>query len=155
MAIADPDAHPGVDYEEPVPSLETDLARLERAAVQRFQANYANVDRSALGVARLNPIVRANRNVQCLLRVSVEVTDQEAEAAVGILIPALVRGRDAGAALPRRAHRQHAWLLGGGKHAADDHCRDDHRNAPFFQATHDLIGAHGRAPRDYFAIANG
>jgi hypothetical protein len=54
MAIADPDARPGIDYEEPAPSLETDLARLERAAVQRFQANYANVDRSALGVARLS-----------------------------------------------------------------------------------------------------
>ena len=41
--------------------------------------------------ARLDAVVRSNRDVERLLLVSVEVADEQAVAAVGILVPALGR----------------------------------------------------------------
>src|SRR5262249_25068125 len=73
---------------------------------------------SHVGTARLDPVVRSDRNVELLLGIAVVVPDEERPAAVRIVEPALVRGRDAVArCAPRHGHRR---LLRRQKNAAGD-----------------------------------
>ena len=50
---------------------------------------------TAIGPAGLDLIVRANRNVERLFLISIEITEQETVCAVGILEPTLKGSRDA------------------------------------------------------------
>src|SRR6185436_20428758 len=60
----------------------------------------------------LDAVAGADRDIELLLRVPVEVADERALAAVLLVVPALEGGRDARAALAdRRGQRQRAWQL--------------------------------------------
>src|SRR5205085_10373060 len=61
-----------------------------------------------IGLAGLDLVVGTDGNVECLLRVAIVVADEHAVAAVGVLIPAFVRRRDARAALARGFERERA-----------------------------------------------
>src|SRR6185503_4618232 len=61
---------------------------------------------AAVRPARLDAVVRPDRYLERLFQVAIEVADQQRVAAVGVLVPALVRGRDALAGLLERLHRQ-------------------------------------------------
>src|SRR5262249_22509420 len=63
--------------------------------------------------ARLNLVVGADWNVECLLVIAGVVTNEQGEAAVGVRVPALKCRRDARATFSRGIQRQRAlWSLG-------------------------------------------
>src|SRR5690349_17309553 len=61
---------------------------------------------AAIRTARLDPIVGTDRNVQLLPGISIEIAQQQIEAAVGILEPALERASDVRARFVGRLERQ-------------------------------------------------
>ena len=63
---------------------------------------------SHVGTARLDPVVRPDRDVERLLGVAIVVADEEAAAAVRVVVPALER---AGHAVAGSAARR--WNRGG------------------------------------------
>src|SRR6185295_225061 len=63
-----------------------------------------------IGTARLDPVVRPDRNVELLLRVAVEITDQRVGVAVLAEVPAFVRAGHTRAAL---ADRLRQWQSAG------------------------------------------
>src|SRR5262245_60528744 len=68
-----------------------------------------------IGTARLDAIVRPDGDVEGFFRIPVVIADEHAEAAVGIRVPALVGGRDTGAAVARRIEGQgRLWPLRAG-----------------------------------------
>src|SRR5215471_5338327 len=61
---------------------------------------------SLVGSSGINVVIRADRNVECLFLVSIEVTDEKTKTAVVVLEPAFKRAGDAGAYVARWFQRQ-------------------------------------------------
>ena len=69
-----------------------------------------------VGPARLDAVVRTDRNVDHLLEIAIEVADEEADAAVGFVEPAFERARHRFARVPVRTERERRRLrLGEGR----------------------------------------
>src|SRR6266853_2575918 len=95
--------------------------------------------------ARLDAVVRSDRDIEFLLRVAVEVADQQTDAAVFVPVPPFVRAGDTGAFLTNRvgqrklARRLSLALLSGVKENArgdgkHHHARDE-RGATSFHSS--------------------
>ena len=81
------------------------------------------IDRS-----RLDAVVRSDRDIQQLLRISIVVPEQQVEAAIRIRVPPFERRRDARAAISRGLQRKSRLLRSGQDGPAGDSCdtqRDD------------------------------
>src|SRR5947207_11063213 len=89
-----------------------------------------------MGSARLDDVVGSDWDIEFLLRVAVEVADQQTDAAVFVPVPPFVRAGDTGAFLTNRvgqrklARRLSLAQLSGVKENArrdgkHDHARDD------------------------------
>ena len=83
--------------------------------------------------ARLDAVVRADRDVERFLGVPVEIPQEHAEGAVGVGVPPFVGRGDAGTALALRIQRQRFLrrLRPGGNHPRRDEAEagGDHRTA--------------------------
>lgn len=88
MPPASPDTSPALPADDGPGASEGDIARLERAAVQRFRANQANVDRSAIGAASIGRATLRQSAAGIVIGRSV-AADQ---VKVGILVSPVVRG---------------------------------------------------------------
>jgi hypothetical protein len=88
MPPASPDTGPEHFADAATGASEGDIAHLERAAVQRFRANQANVDRSAIGAASIGRATLRQSAAGIVVGRSV-AADQ---VRVGILVSPVVRG---------------------------------------------------------------
>ena len=75
-----------------------------------------------VGAARLDPVVRSDRDVHLALPISIQIAHEEDVAAVGIVEPALVGAGDARAEAAWRLARKNWRLLGGQCHGTRRDC---------------------------------
>ena len=76
---------------------------------------------AAVGTAGIDVIRGANRNVDFLLQIAIEIADEQADRSVGVSIPAFVCRGDALARFAQRLERQ---LLRAGRRRDD--CRTNY-----------------------------
>ncbi len=59
----------------------------------------------SIGTAAIDPVIRADRNIEFLFRISIEVAEKQAERSVGILEPTFESAGNTGAGFMHRLER--------------------------------------------------